>query len=300
MRKMACGFMLISVMGTQAMAQESSRPATETAAATPATGASAVPAPAQGPDTPVPAKRVTIAAGFDFVSAYMFRGIRQEDSGVIFPPFVDLGYTAYSGDGALKSITLNGGNWNSLHSGPTGTWYEADYYGSATFTFGQWKPAALFTSYTSPNDTFGSVYELAGVIAYDDSGTTFPLSPKAILAFELDGQADGGANKGTYLELGVRPVLPVVSSSKYPLTVAIPTKLGLSLKDYYEGPNGSDTFGFFSTGAVASVPLAFMNGKTSWEVHGGIDIQWLGDNLKALNNDDGVKPIAIVGISVTY
>jgi hypothetical protein len=295
---MACGFVLVSVIGTQAMAQESTKSTTETAAN--GTATAAAPAPVQNPDAPASAKRVTVAAGFDFVSAYMFRGIRQEDSGVIFPPFVDLGYTAYSGDGALKSVTLNGGTWNSLHSGPTATWYEADYYGSATFTFGRWKPGALFTSYTSPNDTFASVYELAGVIAYDDSGSAFALSPKAIIAFELDGQADGGTSEGTYLELGVRPVLPVVASSKYPLTVAIPTKLALSLKDYYEGPNGSDTFGFFSTGALASVPLAFMNGRTTWEVHGGVDIQWLGDNLKALNNDDGVKPIAIIGVSVTY
>ena len=27
---------------------------------------------------------------------------------------------------------------------------------------------------------------------YDDSAAKFPLSPKAVLAFELDGQADGG------------------------------------------------------------------------------------------------------------
>jgi hypothetical protein len=287
------------------MAQEPTKSAAESGANT-ATAAASPATSTQGPDTPEPSKRVVVAAGFDFVSAYMFRGIRQEDSGVIVPPFVDVGYTVYQGEGALKSVTLNGGNWNSLHSGPSGNsgkgnaWYEADYYGSATFTFGRWKPGALFTSYTSPNDAFGSVYELAGVIAYDDSGSAFPLSPKATLAFELDGQADGGTGEGTYLELGVRPVVPVIPSNRYPLTVAIPTKIGLSLKDYYEGPTGSNTFGFFSTGALASMPLAFMNGKTTWEVHGGVDILWLGDNMKLLNNDDGVKPVAIVGVSVTY
>ena len=299
MRTTTCSVVLVSMLAAQAMAQESATPGSAPGAAASAEASAPAAAP-QSPDTPAPVKRVTVAAGLDFLSAYMFRGIRQEDSGVIVPPFVDIGVTAYEGDGALKSVTLNGGNWNSLHSGPTGTWYEADYYGSATFSFGKWKPGALFTSYTSPNDTFGNVYELAAVLAYDDSGSPFPLAPKVTLAFELDGQADGGENQGTYLEFGVRPVVPVVPSGKYPLTVAIPTKLGLSVNDYYEGPTGSNTFGYFSTGALASVPLAFMNGRTTWEVHGGLDLLFLGDNLKAFNNDDRVRPVAIFGVSVTY
>ena len=36
------------------------------------------------------------------------------------------------------------------------------------------------------------------------------------------------------------------------------------------------------------------------EVHGGFDVQWLGDNMKLLNNDDGVKPIGIIGFTYTY
>ena len=169
-----------------------------------------------------------------------------------------------------------------------------------TFQVGNWKPGALFTSYTSPNDAFNSVHELAGVLAYDDSGNAVPLNPKAILAFELDGQADGGGNKGTYLELGVRPVVPLGAHPKYPLTLAIPAKFGISLKDYYEGATGSNRFGYFDLGGILSVPLAFMNGKATWEIHGGVDILWLGDNMKALNGGDGVKPVGVVGFSVIY
>ena len=54
----------------------------------------------------------------------MFRGIFQEDSGVIIPPYVDVGVSLYSGDGALKSVSVNGGWWNSLHSGPSGSGTE--------------------------------------------------------------------------------------------------------------------------------------------------------------------------------
>lgn len=289
---------VIGMLGATAAAQEA---ATGTAAAL-ATGAAAQPSA----DEPDP-KRVTLAAGIDAASAYLFRGIFQEDSGAIVPPFVDVGVSLYEGDGALKSITANGGVWNSLHSGPSGSgtdgrsaWYEADYYGSVTFTVGNWKPGALYTSYTSPNDVFGTVHELAGVLAYDDSASAFPLNPKAVLAFELDGQADGGLARGTYLELGVRPSLTAVDAPRYPLALAIPAKVGLSLNDYYEGPTGSNTFGFFSLGAVASVPLAFMNGRSSWEAHGGVDVLWLGDNTRLLNGGDRVKPVGILGVSVSY
>ena len=42
-----------------------------------------------------------------------------------------------------------------------------------TFTGRKLKPGALYTAYTSPNDVFATVHELAGVLAYDDSGAPF-------------------------------------------------------------------------------------------------------------------------------
>jgi len=295
-----------------AMAQETAKKGDSAAANT---AAGAAPAAQAAADESAPAKRVALTAGVDFVSAYLFRGIFQEDSGVIVPPYADVGVSVYSGDGALKSVTLNGGIWNSLHSGPSGSgnasiersaWYEADYYGSVTFQVGKWKPGALFTSYTSPNDAFGTVDELAGVLAYDDSGSAFPLNPKATLAFELKGQADGGGgledggNKGTYFEFGLRPVVPVSAHPKYPVSLAIPARIGLSLKDYYQGADGDHKFGYFDLGGILSVPLAFMNHGSTWDLHGGVDVLWLGDSNKALNGGDGVKPVFTIGIGVVY
>jgi hypothetical protein len=277
--------------------------ATTTAAAT---AAAAPAAPAQVAQEEPTAKRVTTAAGLDFASAYMFRGIYQEDRGLIVPPFVDVGVLLYQGKGALSSITANGGIWNSLHSGPSGNdgrgspWYEADYYGAVTFTMGRWKPGALFTSYTSPNDAFRTVYELAAVLAYDDSNSRFPLSPKVTLAHELKGQADGGAKQGTYLELAARPTVKLIDAQRYPVSLSIPLKLGLSVRDYYEGPALNNHFGYFDTGLIASVPLAFMPARSSWEVHGGVDFLWLGDNLRLLNRTDSTKPVGVLGLSVTY
>jgi hypothetical protein len=308
MRSIACSLLVAGLLGSTAAAQDTAKPAGQAAqngAVAPPAPAPA-PAPVQSPEPTAPPKRVTVTFGLDFVSSYMFRGIYQEETGVIIPPFVDVGVALYQGTGTLSAVTANGGNWNSLHSGPSGNqgrgnaWYEADYYGSVTFTMGKWKPTALYTSYTSPNDAFASVHELAGVLAYDDSASRFPLAPKAIVAFELKGQADGGAHEGIYLELGVRPGVKLIDADKYPVTLAVPVKIGLSLHDYYEGPTGSNAFGYFDTGAIASVPLAFMPKGSTWEVHGGIDLMWLGENTKILNGNDGFKPIGSIGFSVAF
>jgi hypothetical protein len=249
-------------------------------------------APAAVPptETAAPAKPWTLTTGLDFTSAYLFRGILQQSGGAIAQPYADLGVTLGSG------VSANFGNWDSLHStSPAGHWYESDYYASVTFTAGKVKPGLLYTSYTSPADRFVTVQELAGVVVFDDSASSFPLTPKVILAFELDGQADGGTKKGTYLELGVRPTVKLHPKA----TLAIPVKLGLSANHYYEGPTGDNTFGFFDLGLQLSVPVASGKGG-ALEAHGGVDFYRLGDNMKLLNDGDAFKPVATVGITFTY
>jgi hypothetical protein len=238
-----------------------------------------------------PDKRVTMTTGVDFTSAYLFRGITQQNSGFIAQPYVDLGIAVTDG------ISLNVGNWDSLHqTAPAGHWYESDYYAAVNFTAGKLKPGALYTSYTSPADNFSTVHELAGVLAFDDSASPIPFSPRVLLAFELsDAQADGGEHKGVYLELAGKPGFPIASRT----TLYVPLRLGLSVKDYYEGPTGNNAFGYFNAGGQLSVEA--VSGKAgTLEVHGGVDFQVLGDNLRLLNDDDRVRPIGTIGFTYTY
>lgn len=275
----ALGF--AAVLSTSAAAQTG--PVT-TPAQPPATPPAAVEAAAGG-------KRLTFTTGIDFTSAYFFRGIRQHSGGTIMQPYADLGIALGRG------VSANVGGWDSVHStAAAGNWYESDYYGSMTFTAGKLKPGVLYTSYTSPADSFATVKELAGVLAVDDSASAFPLSPKAVVAFELgDGQADGGSEKGTYLELGIRPGIKLAPK----LTLFIPVKTGLSLNKYYEGAVGDDTFGYFDTGLQLSVPAVSGRAGTL-EVHGGVDFYRLGDSMRALNGGDAFKPIGLVGFTFTH
>jgi hypothetical protein len=249
------------------------------------------PAAAPAAEASPASKRLTVTTGVDFTSAYLFRGIPQHSGGTIAQPYADLGIALGNG------ITADVGGWNSIHSTATaGNWYESDYYGSLTFTAGKVKPGVLYTSYTSPADSFATVKELAGVVAFDDSKSPFPLSPKVVLAFELgSGEADGGVNKGTYLELGVRPTVKLAPK----VTLAIPVKTGLSVNHYYEGPAGDNRFGYLDTGLQLSVPVITGKGG-ALEAHGGVDFYRLGDNLKLLNDGDAFKPVGLVGFTFTY
>jgi hypothetical protein len=266
-----------------------------------------VPAPA--PADPNPGN-VTFTGSMDFLNAYMFRGIKQDDTKVIMWPAADFGLAVYSGEGGLKSVGVNLGSWNSLHTGVTGTkgqsgklWYEGDFY--ATVGFGVAGGVSLgttYTAYTSPNNMFSTVKELAVKVALDDSSYLGKgaIKPYALVAFELDtapglGQADAGENAGTYLELGIAPGWAASAVS-----LTFPVKVGLSLSDYYELAGVDNKFGYASVAGMVTVPIGGMTSFGSWNIHGGVEFQTLGDTTKAINGGDSSKVIGSLGIGLSY
>jgi hypothetical protein len=274
----------------------------------------ALPAAAQSSD-PNPGS-VTFTGGIDWVNAYHFRGIPQDedDFGTIYWPYADLGFALYSGDGGLKSIGVNVGTWNSLHhglkglDGPSGKlWYESDFYGTIGVGFGGGTSVGVtYTAYTSPNGLFSTVKEIGFKFAVDDSGYLggAAVRPYVLIAKELarleaasiasgGGQADGGSALGTYLEVGVAPGY---TASRF--SVAVPVKVGLSLGDYYEGALGDEQFGFFSVAGVATVPLSSAPTRLgTWNVHGGIEYQRLGEFNQGFGE---TQVIGSIGIGFSY
>lgn len=249
---------------------------------------------------------LTLSAGIDALNTYMFRGIRQDDTKVITWPYADLGMSFYSGEGALKSVGANVGSWNSLHTGAAGSdgpsgklWYESDFYATLGLGFGGGVSlGTTYTAYTSPNSTFGTVKELAFKVAVDDSAALgkASLKPYALVAVELDGQADAGLNEGTYLELGVAPGWAASAVS-----LAFPIKVGLSLSDYYELAGVDQRFGYFSVAGIVTVPIAGIPASFgAWNVHGGIEFQALGEMTQAVNGGDESKAIGLFGIGLSY
>src|SRR4030095_188875 len=167
---------------------------------------------------------LTITGSIDFLNQYMFRGIQQNNTGFATWPAFDLGLAAYSGDGGLKSVNINFGTWNSLHTrntgqdGPSGKlWYESDFYATLGFGFGGGNSfSTTYTAYPSRNEAFTRVKEIMSKYALDDSGYLgkAAIKPYLAIAQEFDtgpgrGQADAGAHAGTYMEIGFAPGLAV-------------------------------------------------------------------------------------------
>lgn len=257
---------------------------------------------------------ISLSAGVDFPTAYYFRGIIQEDEDFIAQPYGEVGFSFYKGNTGLSSFGATLGIWNSFHAGPSGatgatsnpkSWYEADLYGGISFGFADVVNLGLsYIAYTSPNGSFSDVHELDITLGLDDSGMlgAFALSPSITLAFELDGQADGGNDEGVYLQLGIEPGYDLVSDKPVTLRVSLPLTLALSLGDYYERPsNGKDeTFGFFDLGIAVNVGLGFIpEAFGQWSFAASGHFLFFGGSLEEINGQDS-KALGIFGLSMAY
>ena len=262
-------------------------------------------AAAQEPSASTPG-HVAITGSIDFLNAYAFRGIRQDDTGLTMWPAVNVGLPVYSGDSGLKRITVNVGSWNSLQSGVAGSdglsgerWYESDVHAALDVGLrGGVTIGTAYTVYTSPNGMFTTVKEVALKLAVDDRAAfgSGAVKPYALVAFELDtqpgtGQADGGFEAGKYLEIGAAPGYTMRGAG-----IAFPVKVGLSLGGYYELAGRDHRFGFFSASSILTVPLGSRTSAGRWEVRSGVEYQALGDTTKAFNGGDGSNVIGSIGL----
>jgi hypothetical protein len=249
---------------------------------------------------------VTVTTAVDFPSVYFFRGIRQEtDPALTTFAAGDLGIALFTASGG-QTVSVNFGVWNSLHTGTSGTGaepkkpshYEEDFYAMLNVGVGHGVTISPFyTAYTSPNSSFGTVKELAIKFAHASK-----FAPYGIVAFELSGQADGGNDEGTYLELGVGPSWTLGGKGA---TVGIPVKLGLSLSDYYELEGEDNTFGYVDVGVLFTMPFTSAPTKFGlWNVHAGVNFLGLGDTTKAFNapegDPNGGQVIVSAGIGMSY
>lgn len=262
------------------------------------------PAPAAAQNSPNTGA-LKLTAGLDFPSVYVFRGIVQEtDPALTMFPYADLGWTLASGNGSVKSVGVNVGTWHSLQTGSSGSdgpsgrlHYEEDFYGTFSLGFGGGMSlAATFTAYTSPNNMFNSVTELSARVA-----KTGRIAPYGLVAFEFGGddagQADGGEKKGRYGEFGVAPAFALGQR----LTLTVPTRIGLSLGNYYELGGEDHAFGFFAAGGLLTLPLTSTASRFgAWNVRGGVDFYTFGDTTEAFNEGESSKIVFGAGLNFSY
>jgi hypothetical protein len=256
--------------------------------------------------------KVAFSGGMDVTTAYFFRGILQERRGFIGQPYLEVGANVYENeDSFLRSLTLIGGTWASIHSEETGNsgtgapaLYEMDFYGGVNAGLGDYLEAGVsYVLYTSPNNAFSAVQEVDFSLGLDDSEWlgAFAMSPSALFAIETENTAFG-ANQGTYFAVGLEPGFNLIPGERYPVDLSFPITLGFSIDDYYEDARGDDeTWGYGSFGAVASVPIAFIpEDYGSWSFTGGVTTFIFNSNLKQTNEDDTPWVVGTWGISAEY
>ena len=250
---------------------------------------------AAGPNTGA----VSFNLGVDFTTAYYYRGIAQQNQGLIYQPYADVSFQL------TDALSVYLGTWNSVHSntgaGTDGQWYESDFFVGASFALSECLTADLsYIWLNAPANTTADEFaqEINLALSYDDSalwGDSFDgLQPHVLVAFETSGGSDGiggGHSKGIYYELGIAPSFVVVDSASHPITLTVPVTLGLG-SDYYEIGAGAtlndDTFGYVDAGLEFSMPLSCIPAQFgSWSVTTGVHFLFLGDNAEAMNSSAG-------------
>lgn len=251
----------------------------------------------------------SLQLNLDFTNAYFYRGIFQQDKGLIVQPAAKLTVNIYE-QADLKIDALLG-TWNSF--GPnSGTqtsdlvrdWYESDLMGGFVLTKGKVSLTTTYTFLTSPSDAYETVQELGFTLAYDDTDLLekFALHPYALLAIETGADAsDGGnSNPGTYLELGIAPGFSF-DVGKTPVAITFPASIGLSLHDYYQNAAGDDdTVGFAQVGVRVSVPLPLGDRYGKWTLNAGVSGLFIGDHAGDFNGGKRQEVIGTIGIQLNF
>ncbi len=222
---------------------------------------------------------LTLTGSLDFLNQYMFRGIRQNSTGFAMWPAVDLGIAAYSGDGGLKSVGINFGTWNSLHTGDTGSG-RPERQAVVRIRLLRDARFRLWRRHVAQHDLH-RVHEPEQRLHH---GQGNHVQVRASMTARSLGK--GGGQTVHRDRAGVRyrhrhgpgrrwrrMLAPTWKSGFAPgyyglskASIAFPIKVGMSLSDYYEPLTGEDNkFGFFSIAGIVTVPLG---GTTSF---GGVE-----------------------------
>lgn len=314
-------FLLTLLLALPVAAQDAEESATEVTKATSAEGAEE----GEVSEFTTPEKTDFITLRFDgqMATKYYFRGIRQEDQGVIGQPEVEIQLHLFQ-KSFVSDVYLFGRSWNSFHSGPTGSssngsnspgsWYETRFTAGMGIKFcNTFTVSGGYTFYDSPNSRFNTVEELFIHGAVDDGKLWKSIlsdpnvefkgfRPYGLIAWETSGQRDNGRNRGVYAEVGINPGFTFKPNKEFQFSVSAPVSVGLNIFEYYEVPQKGDApYGFTNVGLRGELPIGWLPkkfGSLTLYVQGN----WyhLDQNLTRFNSRENDELVGSGGIRFEY
>ena len=246
---------------------------------------------------------LSLGLGVNVSNSYFFRGVGAAQDTVVLNPTVNLGYNVFNDpNGFVTSFGLQGSTWavfskDGNESGSTEYWYEASVGGGANVTLSNLVNVAVnYNVYSSPNDSFETVQEVATTATFFDKSfwngnkltsnlANFSgFNPYVTYAYELEGTR--GVNEGQYVEVGVTPGVSVSDN----VTVNFPARVGLGLDGYY-GDSGLQ-FGYVGFGPQVVVPIA-----TDVYFTGGVEALYRDEALQTLDGGSEWEFVGKVGVA---
>jgi hypothetical protein len=238
-------------------------------------------------------------AQLDLTNAYYFRGILNENDGLIAQPWGELYYNLYSSeDGLIRDVTAGVGVWLSIHSEETGavndphSLYEADYYPLVSMDLaGGFNLLTIYYFYDSPNEAWDeAVQELNFKLSYDDS-EGLGLAPWVNFAIETH-STSLGSSSGSGVQFGIAPTF--YEGDLFSLGAS--AEVGLAIDDYYEDVDSNEnTFGYANVGLGIGIPIT-----DTWSAAGTFKYFFFGDDLEAVNEGDGDYPVGMVSLTAEF
>lgn len=259
--------------------------------------------PNVGPMSGIPRKKrqetklIRVRAGIDFATNYVWRGIYQQNHGLIAQPYAGVDVMLDTGELAqyLSNVRFTVDSWNDLASKPTGpnsprNFYESDLTigtGATIFQMVDFQmawTAYMYPSSAGPNST---VQELCWRVTYNDQ----PLWMSILPGFQTTPYFKAALNihpsQGVYYELGLLPGYVMDKELGIALTVEVPLIIGLGADHYYfDRDTGSEQiFGYFQTGLRMSVPFNLLAEEYgNLKLSGGLDVIVSDANMNSNRN----------------
>ena len=232
----------------------------------------------------------------------MFRGINQEpgDSKLTLFPYGDLGIAFYSGEGAIKSASVNFGVWNALLTGTSGL----DGRRTSCTTRRTSTPRSRLGSTrdsrsrrpTRPTRARTDVQHRSG-----DFVQGFEFShARAVWThrFRTRGSSRCGAGQG-HVPRARRGAQ--LATGRWESDACGAHEAGAQPQRLLRRSRRGFDVRVLPGRRSLQLPLSGATSKFgAWNLHGGVDFYALGDTTKAFNNGDGGKVVASIGIGVVY